>query len=422
MRVTWSLKNPTTVNSPTLHLQYTTIGVPQSDHNPPQQLVTFTTSAIRIDAMEYVWDAPIIFYDGNYRINGTTDDHAVVLSSTPFTYTISDSSCLVTDPSTSDPGSHSPSPSQIQGDSNSGSHKSNTGAIAGGIVAFVLFGVLLGAFCFYRKRRESQARMSKARANMGGRFHKWGGLNSDKRPLPSGLNTPSSPAGSPFGVTTFGRTRSNSAGNMLEDDGTEKSNDHEDPDKYDTLPTLRRNSNRYSNGALTAALSKQSSGLAAFTSERIQSTQPPIVAASVPYEDPFSDPKHFVPRGKRVSNLSVPSTARTDHRASDVPSPIASSAGNISPVPPARVPSNGGILRPTRKPVPQYIDNSIELKDTSTQSNYNRSLPDHGGSATSHNILSSSVDSSLNWLHDRSSIPGDGQVHYLMPDQPHSRD
>jgi hypothetical protein len=98
--------------------------------------------------------------------------------------------------------------------------------------------------------------------------------------------------------------------------------------------------------------------------------------------------------------------------------------------------------RPSRKPVPQYTEDPIELSHTNRSSPISQTFPSRHGSghnpsssmadlsssATSHDALSSSADFSSHWLHDRRAPvanrniglagQGDGPVHYLMPDFP----
>jgi hypothetical protein len=343
--------------------------------------------------------------------------------------------------------------------SSSSSPSPKIGSIVGGTIAGVVVVVgLIVALLLCRRRRNVIAKNVNQRSVPGKGHRKWGGLASiDKLEGENPVLMPSN---------SYNRTRSRSTGlAMTDEEGLEKGYGKDtfpvEGDLLSEMPILHSNraSQRYSSDAVSAGL-RQDSGLAVFSDDHKRKRGPnpaaPVLstttATSSGSEDPFSDAA-FIARGNRSSSLSVPSTARAPSRVSDIsgrgaPSPLPSttpvqSQPNSQANTMARNTSATASLgRPSRKPVPQYTDDSIELSHTNRSSPTSQTLPSQHGSGpgpgssmadlsssvTSHDGLASSADSNSHWLHDRRAPvanrniglagQGDGPVHYLMPDLP----
>ena len=467
------MDNLSAITGPTLTLLYSNKGISQSGggttYAPPEDENTIAVAPI-VDG-SWSWAKVFINNPGYYVINatGSSNPAPIIKQSAPFLVTAGDSSCL--SPSSSATVSPSPDSASQPTSSETPTTPASPASpqigpiVAGTIAAVVVLGLII-AFLLCRRRRKVISKNINQRAVPGkGHQRKWGGLASiDKLEGEIPVVIPSNK--SPYGNQAYSRTRSQSTGRaMTDEEGLEKGYNKDtfpvDADLLSEMPTLdsERNSRRYSSDAMNSVL-RQSSGLATFNEDQSRKrgsvAAPPLLstttATSNGSEDPFSDAAFFA-RGNRSSSLSVPSTARAPSRVSDIsgrgaPSPILP----VTPVhsqPPSQAntmarnaSATASMGRPSRKPVPQYTDDSIELSRTSRSSPTSQGFPSRSGSgpapgssvadlsssATSYDVLGSSSDSQSHWLHERRAPvanrniglagQGDGPVHYLMPDLP----
>ena len=392
---------------------------------------------------------------GHYILTGSSDV-VDILSSDPFTVTVSDTSCFnSTTASTATPTSVSPSttssaslvasataaaatadPSVVPVGTNHNESKVTT--IVGTIFGSAIFVGLLAAVFFYCKHRSLKAQAhtnSKPEKSKGHR--KWGGLPSVDSTLML------------EGVQTLARTGPKSADSGNESvksihnfgDSFEKgkSSIHEEETLADEMPTpFPRSRTRYSNGS--ARLARQDSGLAAFNNERARTASFDAPSpATPPGEDPFYD---NLPRlqGLRSQSFSVSSAVNGSPHSSNLPihpSPLTQeglgvpriSENGVPDSPVKRSKSASTTTRPVRKPVPRY-DPSIEMRTTpSVYSHHSAKDSMTNVTSDSHTVLGSSIESTSPWLVDRDRAPsvnrniglafqGDGPVHYLLPDMP----
>jgi len=467
LTITWTIDNDNTdFDISQISLQYTNFNVSQSTYDPQGTtgtIVVWPISRLRRDWRVFLTDP------GNYIINGTIvgDTPGVVVQSSPWELLPGDASCLAAPSSsgiTDTPlSSDAPSQSQTSTPISAASH-SNTGAIAGGVVAGIVVIACIAAFLLLRRRRNKRvANLGVLNNNQrlgGGKGHqrKWGGLSSIDK-LQQGEIPVVIPSNSPYTSPTY-RNRSGSTGHaMTDEEGLEKGYGKEtfpvDADLLSEMPTLdsNRNSRRYSSDALSNVL-RQTGGLAVYSEEHHTANvaAPVLTTTHATFnggDDPFTDTS-FTSRGKRSSALSVPSTARAPSRLSDT-----STRPTPSPIPPPTTsapPSQNNTMvrntsataslgRPARKPVPQYTDDSFELTNTSKSSPSTHShsqshsawspITKKGNSSSDTSpvtpLRNSPNDSSAYWLQDRAPVANrniglagqsEGPVHYLMPDLP----
>lgn len=470
--ISWTVDNMPAITGSTLTLMYSNIGVLQTGggttYNPPQDEQILAVAPVGQGS--WTWDAAPIRNSGFYVImaSGSSSPQPLVKQTEPFLVTVGDSSCQ-SSTSALPTGTVAPSlPSQPASSETTTLQPTSSGPqvgpIIGGAVAAIAVVGLIVAFLLCRRRRNVISKNTNQRAVPGkGHQRKWGGLASiDKLEGEIPVVMPGSNK-SPYGNQAYNRTRSRSTGRaMTDEEGMEKGYSKDtfpvDADLLSEMPTLdsKRTSQRYSSDFVNTAL-RQNSGLAAFNDEHPRSRALPVLstttATSSGSEDPFSDAA-FIARGNRSSTLSVPSTARAPSRVSDIsgrgaPSPTVSPVSPVQSQPPSQAntisrnaSATANMGRPSRKPVPQYTDDSIELSRTSRASPTSQGFPsrnssgpapgssttDLSSSATSYDALASSADSQTHWLHaHRVAVAnrniglagqGDGPVHYLMPDLP----
>ena len=467
--ISWTVANMSGIEGTTLDISYSNIGVLQTGngttYDPPAEEETIAN--VPLSQTSWTWDPVLITEPGFYVIKaiGDSDPPPLVKQSSPFLVKPGLAPCPSFPPPIATAGSNStPSPGPSGPTASSSSPPgSKIGLIVGGTIAGVAVVGLIGAFLLFRRRRSVVAKNVHQRQGSGKGHRKWGGLPSiDKI---EGEIPVVMPPKSPHESWTYTRTHLQLTGQTMADkEGPEKGYKKDifpvDADLVSEIPSIRSNraSRRYSSNAVNAV--QRASGSAAFSHEHSRKSEPtpamPVLstttATSRGNEDPFSDAA-FMARGNRSSSLSVPSTARAPSRVSDIstrepPSPLAPSTPVQSqPISRAstmtRNPSApASVGRPSRKPVPQYTDDPIELGNTNRSSPTSQTFPSRHGSslglassvadlsssATSFDPLASSVDSVSHWLHDRRPpIPnrniglagqGDGPVHYLIPDLP----
>jgi hypothetical protein len=472
LNVTWTVANGSAdLDISTISLSYTNVGVDQTEggttFRPTSSSQNLGVSPV--SRLYWEWAAVFIQDPGFYVIQatGSATPSPLIRQSDRFLVTVEDRSCLIaassspstTDQSTLTDGSSAPSNSPSEY-STASSKKPNVGAIVGGTVSAVVLLALLAACLLFRRRRNKSSKVVDSTPTMKKGHRKWGGLSSIDK-LQQGEIPVVIPSNSPYAAQNVKRNRSQSTGRaMTEEEAMEKGYENDifpvDASALAEMPALnkQRESRRYSSDVVSTML-RQNSGLGAFN-EQYGNRHPgagnvasPVVSATtataVGGDDPFSDAA-FMSRGKRVSALSVPSTARTPSRVSDV-----SNRGPPSPIPQSNPPSQANTMsrngsasvgRPSRKPVPQYTDDSFELTNTSKSSpttpsplspqarygNANSANVSYGDLSTSHstNHLAESYDSVSPWL-ERAPVAnrniglagqGEGPVHYLMPDLP----
>jgi hypothetical protein len=469
--ISWTVVNMSVIQGSTLNISYTNIGVLQTGdgftYNPSPDAKTIAIAPI--SQGNWAW-SPVSITDPGYYVitaTGNSDPSPSVKQSSPFLVTAGDSSCLSSSSSslsstaTAPPSIPSPQSSDPSV-SSSGPPSPKIGAIVGGSIAAVVVVGFIVALLLYRRRRNVIAKNVNQRSVVGKGHRKWGGLASiDKT---EGEIPVVKPSKSLYGNQAYNRSRSTGRA-MTEEEGLEKGYGKDtfpvDGDLLSEMPILHSNrgSRRYSSDAVNTVL-RQDSGLAAFSDDHKRRREPkpatPVLstttATSGGSEDPFSDAA-FIARGNRSSSLSVPSTARAPSRVSDI-----SGRGAPSPLPPVtpvqsqpnsqantmarNTSATASLGRPSRKPVPQYTDDSIELSPTNRSSPTSQTFPSRQGSGpgpsssvadlsssvTSYDALASSAESNSHWLHDRRAPvanrniglagQGDGPVHYLMPDLP----
>lgn len=395
-----------------------------------------------------------------------------VYPSDPFTVTVSNTSCYQTTSSTptstvapiiatssrrtsikssstplgaSTTSLTSSGPSQVP----ASGHSSRVASMVGAILGALIFVALLAAFFFYRRQQSLKARApANSKPGIPKGHRKWGGLSSvDGAAALEGMPT------FPYAGFVNANSRDESVHKSTAEDKTveKRKPGHEEESPTDEVPTLSpRSYNRYSNGVLNATPPQQASGLAAFNNERARTASLTGASPAPSFvSDPFSDNSPRA-RGIRSQSVSVPTTAH--------PSPRSSNRPTLSTTPPQEGPNSlrsnesgwseslgphsasgamrrstsaAAVIRPARKPVPQY-DPSIEMTVTTLGAHSNYSQHSAQNSVTnltsdSHAGLSSSVDSTSPWLNDRAptanrniglASQGDGPVHYLMPDMP----
>lgn len=472
MDILWSVENETAAaDSAVLTLFYSNLGVDQVDNSTGHVYNPHSTQNLiaqqQVSKGTFHWNPVWLNDPGFYVITATTDSDPsegdptiLVRKSQPFLLTVQNTSCL--SQATSNTLSSTPSISDLPPASSTDSSTpsetavianapkpSKIGPIVGGTLAGCAALGLLMSLLICRRRRQVIAKNATPRT-IAGKAHNrtWGGLSSiDKL---QGEIPVVVPAESPYAY----RRRSQSTGRAMtmttEEDGEKGHKDGfpVDADLLAEMPTLAqtKSTRRYSSDALSNVL-RQKGGSDKHARNMVPAPAAPVLstttATSGGGDDPFSDAA-FIAHGKRMSALSVPSTARSPSRVSEVAAP------SPSPIPPAtpiasqpstiarNASANASIGRPSRKPVPQY-DDEFELtkpnksSPTSLQppANYSRpgsSRGDLSSSATSHsNALASSVESSsTNWLHAPMAnrnigLAGQNEgstVHYLIPDMP----
>ncbi|PVG00728.1 hypothetical protein CPB86DRAFT_728722 [Serendipita vermifera] len=472
MNITWTVTNGSAnVDISTITLSYTNVGVSQTEGDTTYHPTSGSQNLGVTPVSRLVWTWPAVFIQesGYYVIQASgSASPAPSIKQTPrFLVTVDDMSCFIASSpssSTSDlstltdaPSAPSNSPTEYSAPS---PKKTNVGAIVGGTVTAVALLALLAAWLLFRRRRrsrESEAVDSSPTMKKGHR--KWGGLSSIDK-LQQGEIPVVIPSNSPYATQSVKRNRSQSTGRaMTDEEALEKDYENDifpvDASALAEMPALnsKRESRRYSSDVVSAML-RQRSGLAAFNEQYdnragVGGVASPVVSTTTATvgggDDPFSDAA-FMSRSKRISALSVPSTARTPSRVSDI-----SNRGPPSPLPQSNPPSQANTMsrngsasvgRPTRKPVPQYTDDSIELTNTSKSSpttpsplspqarygNTSSVNPSYADLSTSHstNHLAESYDSVSPWL-ERAPVANrniglagqtDGPVHYLIPDLP----
>ncbi|KAG8838517.1 hypothetical protein FRC18_004149 [Serendipita sp. 400] len=462
MQITWTVENETDqVNQSQLSLIYQMADASQAaSSQTPSGSITIAP----ISGGNFTWSPVWIHEPGPYRITALpigTGLNLVINPSARFVLTEGDNPWCLDALSTSATGiqqtqtlpvsSSSPQPSESSSSSSSSTGGSNSkiGAIVGGtITACVLLAVLVGLL-ICRRRRQVIAKNAKPRSlSAKGHNRTWGGLSSIDK-LQQGEIPVVVPAESPYAY----RTRSHSTGRAMTEDYTGEKGYAKDMFPVDAellaeMPTFdgERPSQRYSTDALSAVLR-------GYNDQHARNMVPTPAAPVVTHttatfgggDDPFSDTA-FLAHGKRTSTLSVPVTARAPSQLSDIssrntPSPLPSSA--IASAPPSQpntvtrnTSATASVPRPTRKPVPQYTEDSIELTKPSLTTPRPGSASRQGSSpttlspgemsasSTSHGHL---TDTSHHWLQDR--VPtanrniglagqGEGPVHYLIPDMP----
>lgn len=465
LTVQWDIENSSSdVDITPSTFLVTNMGVSQSgdvsSYSPPPIMTAL--GLYPLSRQQFSWFV-FLTDPGYYVVNASVtqgNPPPVIVQSERFLLQPGDTSCLPSSSSSSMQETSTPPPS-LSSPTDSiilpvSTPKSNMGAIIGGTVAGIVVLILAVGFWFIWRRRRNTTHNVGSLTTVGsrsgsGKGHQrnWGGLSSIDK-LQQGEIPVVMPSNSPYVSPDYNRTRSQSTGHaMTEEEGMEKGYSKEtfpvDADLLSEMPTLDSNraSRRYSSDMLQRHAYSDPRGVAV-----------PVLtttsATSHGSEDPFADTTFITRVAKRTSGLSVPSTARADSRVSDISTHVPLSPSPIpGPNPPFHVntmtrntsatptPNMG---RPSRKPVPQYSDDSFELTNTNKSSptshspltpvslrSPHRSNTDKTSGSGSKAHSTSPSDSSSHWLHERAPVAnrniglagqGDGPVHYLMPDLP----